>query len=106
MFYETSHEKLFFTESWPTSTTLLKRKFSKSLNSICNKKTKSNSNISNNDISLSNSCSNSLSNPLSSSHSNSSSLTDIYNSNDLMETINNSYLFASQGSILDIIEEE
>jgi len=41
MFYETSHEKLFFTESWPTSTRALKGNFSKSLNSLYSKKTKS-----------------------------------------------------------------
>ena len=41
MFYETSHEKLFFTESWPTSTSKIKGNFSKSLNSLYSKKTKS-----------------------------------------------------------------
>jgi len=47
MFYETSHEKLFFTESWPISTSALKGKFSKSINSLCSKKTKSFPNLSN-----------------------------------------------------------
>ena len=41
MFYETSHEKLFYTESWPTSTSALKGNFSKSINSLYRKKTKS-----------------------------------------------------------------
>jgi len=45
MFYETSHEKLFFTESWPTSTSALKGNFSKSLNSLCNKRMKSFTNL-------------------------------------------------------------
>ena len=38
MFYKTSHEKLFFTESWPTSIITMKGKFSKSLNSLYKKK--------------------------------------------------------------------
>jgi len=60
MFYETSHEKLFFTESWPTSTSALKGNFSKSLNSLYSKKTKSFPNL-NNTNSFSSSRSSSLS---------------------------------------------
>jgi len=92
MFNETSYEKLFFTEHWPSSTSMIKGNFSKSLNSLSNKKMNSFSNLS------------STSNSLSSTRS--SSLSSIYNSNIIIETINNSNLFTSQGSLLDIIEEE
>jgi len=97
MFYETSHEKLFFTERWPISTNTVKINFSKSLNSLGNKKMKSITNLSS---------ANSLSSSLTSSQSSSLSNSSIYNSNNLIETINNSYIFTSQESILDIIEEE
>jgi len=61
MFYETSHEKLFFTENWPTSTTTLKGNFSKSLNSLYSKKMKSYPTLSNSTNSFSGSRSRSLS---------------------------------------------
>jgi len=61
MFYETSHEKLFFTESWPTSTSTLKRNFSKSFNSLNGKKAKSFPNHNNSNNSFSSTLSNSLS---------------------------------------------
>jgi len=61
MFYETSHGKLFYTESWPTSTSTLKGNFSKSLNSLYNKKMKSFPIIINNNNTFSCSHSSSLS---------------------------------------------
>jgi len=87
MFNETSHEKLFFTEHWPTSTSMIKGNFSKSFNSLNNMKMKSFSNLSSSSF-------------FTSSHS-------IFNSNDnIMDIIKNLNTCSSQGSILDIIEEE
>ena len=87
MFKETFNGNLITIERWPSSTTEIKGKFSKSLNSLCNKNMKSLSNISS--FSLINSFP--------------SSLSSIYSSNnDIMEILNDSF----QESLLHIIEEE
>jgi len=90
MYKETFNGNLITIEQWPSSTTEIKGKFSRSFNSLCNKSMKSLLNIS------SFSFSNSLS----------GSLTSIYSSsNDITNSFNNLNLYTSQGS-LDIIEEE
>jgi len=90
MFKETSHEKLYYTENWSTSTSKINGKFSKSFNSLCNKKMKSFSNLSSSDNSLSSSLSSSCfcsrSNSCSSNHSN--YFSTIYNPMCIRETIN------------------
>jgi len=96
MFQETSYENLFFTESWPASTSIIKGNFSKSFNSLCNMKMKSFSNLSN----TTSPSSNSLSSSCSSSHS------YLHNSNNIIESTGKLNLFTSQESLLDVIEEE
>jgi len=91
MFSKTSHENLIFTEHWPASTSTLKGNFSKSFNSLCNNKIKSFS---------------SLSNSTSLSNFHSGSFSNIYDTNNIAETKKNSSIFTSQGSLLNIIEEE
>ena len=106
MFKETSHEKLYYTEHWPSSISTIKGKISKSMKSFSNSRTNSLSN------SLSNSCSCSRSSSRSSSRSNSrscsisSSFSSIYNPIHIIESLNNSKIFSSQESLLNIIEEE
>jgi len=91
MIKKTYNGNLIAIERWPTSTVEIKRNFSRSFNSLCNCSMKSLSNLSS--ISLANSLPNSLS--------------SIYNSNNnIMENFSNLNVYTSQGSLLDIIEEE
>jgi len=92
MFKETSHEKLFFTEHWPSSNNTIKSDFSKSMKSFSNYTSKNNS------LSNSRSCSRSC--------SFSSSSTSINNPIRIIESLNNSKILTSQESLLYIIEEE
>jgi len=92
MFKETSNEKLFFTEHWPASTSMLKGNFSRSFHSLHNMKMKSMPNLGS---------TNSFTNNFT------TSLPSLYNSNDnILDSIKSSNFFGSQGSFLDIIEEE
>jgi len=86
MFKKTFNGNLITIERWPSSTSEIKGKFSRSLNSLYNKSIKSLPNL--NSFSLANSLPCSLSN--------------IYSSSDIIENLFNS----SQESLLDIIEEE
>jgi len=87
MFHEISIENLFVTEHWPASTSIIKRNFSKKIKSL--------SNFS--------SCTTSHTGSLSNSRS--TSLSNLYSSN-IIEAMNKLNLFSSQGSLLDVIEEE
>jgi len=88
MFHETSFENLFFTEHWPASTRMIKGNFSKKMKSFTNL------------------CSSTTSPSYSLSNSRSTSISNLYNSNSVLENLSKSDMFSSQGSMLDIIEEE
>ena len=104
MFKETSNEKLFYTEHWPSSVSTIKEKFSISIKSFSNFSSRTNSLSS----SRSNSCCCSRSNSRSNSRSCSfsSTFSPIYNPIHIIESLDNSKIFSSQESLLDIIEEE
>jgi len=92
MFKETSYENIFFTENWPASTSVIKGEFSKKIKSL--------SNI--------NSCATSHADSLLNTRSNSrsTSLNNLFSTNNVIEAMNKLNLLSSQGSLLDVIEEE